>query len=117
MISYLEFLDSEAEELRYYLDGGETTEADYRLGKDRLDILREYAIRIARKRGVDSVPDLYVVRTEDLTQVLPSGLPALKGKRSGDRIDDVWIFHGSVRKSAVFYVLERTDSIGRAPAF
>jgi hypothetical protein len=115
LISYLEFLDSEAAELRYYLDGHEIAESDYRLGKDRLDLLREYAVRIARKRALDTVPDLYVVQAEDLTSIVPAGLPALKGKRSGDRVGDVWIFHGSVKRSAMFYILERTDSIKRAP--
>jgi hypothetical protein len=116
MIAYLEFLDSEAAELRYYLDGHEMAEGDYRIAKDKLDVTREFAVRIVRKRGVDAVPDLYVVRGDELTQIVPAGLAALKGKRPGTQLDDVWIFHGTSRKSDLFYVLERTDAIRRAPA-
>jgi hypothetical protein len=114
--SYLEFLDSEAAELRYYLDGGEMPPAEYRVAKDRLDVTREFAVRLARQRADDLVPELLVLKASELTQVLPEGLAALKGKRAGATIDDVWTFHGSARKSELFYVLERTASIAKAPS-
>jgi hypothetical protein len=50
-----------------------------------------------------------------LTQILPEGIAAVKGKKAGTEIDSVWIFHGTSRRSDVFYVLERTDAIRRAP--
>jgi hypothetical protein len=115
MVAYLEFLDSEAAELKYYLDGNEMPAADYRIAKDKLDIAREFAIRIVKKRAVDDVPELYVMREGELTQILPDGLVALKGKRAGTELDGVWIFHGTSRRSELFYILERIDSIRRAP--
>ena len=115
MVAYLEFLDSEAAELKYYLDGHEMQAADYRIAKDKLDIAREFAIRIVKKRAVDLVPELYVMRESELTQILPDGLAALKGKRAGAELDGVWIFHGTSRRSDLFYILERMDSIRRAP--
>jgi hypothetical protein len=116
MQAYMGFLEGEQEELEHLYDVGEVPASEYRLAKDRLAATREAALRVGRTRRDDVVPDLYVLVESELTQVLPEGSAALRGKRAGSAVDADWMYHGTIRKGRVFYVLERTGGIGRDPA-
>jgi hypothetical protein len=108
MTAYIGFIEAEQAELQHLFDEGEVPADEYRVAKDRLAATLEAALRVGRSRDEDVVPDLYVLRETELTQVLPTGTAALKGKRPGDHVDESWIFHGKIRKREVFYILERT---------
>ena len=114
MLAYMGFIDGEEAELKHLFDVGEVPASDYRVSRDRLAVMREAALRIARTRDEDVVPDLYILRDSELTQVLPTGVAAVRGKRAGTMIDDVWMYHGTIRRGEVFHVLERTAALGRA---
>jgi hypothetical protein len=114
MVAYMGFIDGEEAELKHLYEVGEVPPDDYRVQRDRLAVMREAALRVARSRGDDVVPDLYILRDSELTQVLPTGVAAVRGKRAGAMIDDVWMYHGTIRRGEVFYVLERTLALGRA---
>jgi hypothetical protein len=115
MTAYLGFIDDEEAELRYHLENDEISAAEYRLASSRLAVTRQAALRIARQRNEDIVPDLYVLQASELTQILPSGEAAVRGKQSGAHLDETWIYHGTNRRGLVFHVLERVGSIRRAP--
>jgi hypothetical protein len=111
MTAYVGFIEAEQEELKHLFEAGEVPSDEYRLERNRLAARLEAALRVARGRGTDAVPDLYVLRADEITQVLPDGVVALKGKRSGDAIDDAWTYHGTIRKGDLFYILERRDKL------
>jgi hypothetical protein len=108
------FLDAELAELTHLHDAGDVPPADFRISRDRLAATREAALRIARARHEDRVPDLYVLVDKELTQILPAGAAAIRGRKVGDRVGDDFIFHGRIRKSVSFNILERTGGIPRA---
>ncbi len=114
MTEFMTFLDAELAELTHLHDAGDVPAADFRVSRDRLAATREAAIRIARARNDDRVPDLYVLVDKELTQILPSGAAAIRGKKAGDRVGDDFIFHGRIRRSVSFNILERTGGIPRA---
>jgi hypothetical protein len=116
MTAYMGFIASEEAELTALYQGGEVPPADYRVSLDRLVVTRQAALRIARDRNDDVVPDLYILRESELTQVLQNGIDALKGVKPGDRISADWVYHGKIRRGSVFYILERTGGISHAPA-
>jgi hypothetical protein len=112
MQAYMGFLDAEEAELKHLFDVGEVPPADYRLQNDRLIVTRVAALRVERPRGNDIVPDLYVLVGTELTQILPAGVDAVRGKRAGTRLDENWMYHGTIRRGEVFYILERVGGIG-----
>ena len=116
MTAYMGFISNEEAELTALYKGGEVPVDDYRVSLDRLIVTRQAALRIARDRNDDVVPDLYILRESELTQVLPNGIDALKGLKPGDKISSDWLYHGKIRRASVFYVLERTGGISHAPA-
>lgn len=110
MTAFLGFLDSEEAELQHLYDVGEVPEDDYRLSADRLATMRIAALRLAKSRDEDFRPDLYVLIAGELTQIFQNGVEALKGKRTGDVVEENWIYHGKIRHGSVFFVLERVGS-------
>lgn len=115
MTAYMGFIDAEEAELKHLFDVGEVPPPEYKVSRDRLLALREAALRVSAERGDDVVPDLYILRASELTQVLPEGLAAVKGKKTGSRIGDDWLYHGRIRKGEDFYILERIGGISRDP--
>ena len=117
LAAFLGFIEDEEEELQFQLQNDEITPAEYRLSKARLGVTREAVLRIARGRKEGAVPELHVLLASELGQVLPEGLDALRGKKPGDRVSEVWRYHGSVSRGQTFYILERTETLGPARAF
>lgn len=117
MTEYMTFLDAELAELSHLHEVGEVSAKDFRLSRDRLDATREAAIRLARSRDEDRVPDLYLLVDRELTQILPAGVSAVRGKKVGDAVGDDFIFHGRIRRSVSFNILERTGNIRRASPY
>ena len=116
MQAYMGFIDAEEAELKHLFDVGEVPPTDYRLSRDRLVVTRDAALRVARSRKADAVPDLYILLESELTQVLPTGVAAVRGKRPGTKLDANWMYHGTIRHDEVFYVLERVGGIGHEDA-
>lgn len=117
MQAYLGFIDTEEAELQHLFEEGEVPADDYKRSRDRLHATKAAALRVVGERGGDTVPDLYVLRASELTQVLSSGMAAIRGKRAGERIDEDWLYHGTIRRGDLFYVLERTTAIGRDTSY
>lgn len=117
MTEFMTFLDAELAELTHLHEAGDVPAADFRLSRDRLAATREAALRIARARNDDRVPDLYVLVDKELTQILPAGVAAIRGKKAGDRVGDDFVFHGRIRRSVSFNILERTGGIPRAAPY
>ena len=115
MQAYMGFIDAEEAELKHLYDVGEVPPADYRLQLDRLVVTREAALRVERSRANDVVPDLYILIESELTQILPAGVAAVRGKRAGVKLDDVWMYHGTIRRGETFYILERVGGLGHEP--
>lgn len=110
---YMGFIDDEEAEVQHLFEEGEVSKEDYKETRDRLAATRMAVLRVARERAEDIVPELYVLRAGELTQVLPTGLSAIRGKRAGQQIDADWLYHGTIRHGDLFYVLERTSTIER----
>ena len=117
MTEFLTFLDAELAELLHLHEAGEVPAADFRMSRDRLSVTREAALRIARSRNDDHVPDLYVLADSELKQILPTGVAAIRGKKAGDRVDADFVFHGRIRRRVSFNILERTAGIKRATPY
>jgi hypothetical protein len=118
MHAYMGFLEDEEAELEHLHDVGEVSDGDFRATRNKLAATRVAALRIAAARRDDVVPELYVLRESELTQVLPEGIAGLRGKRVGAMVDDDWLYHGTIRKGDLFYVLERIQTrIERARPF
>lgn len=117
MKAYMGYIDAEEAELKHLFDVGEVTPADYQVSRARLDVMRQASLRVARSRGDDVVPELDILLESELKTILPQGIAALRGKRAGDMIGDDWRYHGTIRKVQTFYVLERTNRIGRDTSF
>jgi hypothetical protein len=113
MKAYMGYLDAEEAELKHLYDVGEVTPADFEVSHARLEAMRLASVRVARSRGDDVVPELDILLSSELKTVLPEGIAALRGKRAGDSIGDAWRYHGTIRVKLTFYVLERTNRIGR----
>lgn len=82
MTEFMTFLDAELAELTHLHDAGDVPPADFRVSRDRLAATREAALRIARARHEDRVPDLYVLVDKELTQILPAGAAAIREGKS-----------------------------------
>jgi hypothetical protein len=111
--AHLGFLSDELDELAYQLARGEIAREEYLKSRARIEISRETVLRLARSRGEDVVPELHVLTEPDLTELFVGGKAALAGARPGDVVQGVWLYHGRVRREAVFYVVERVGRIER----
>jgi hypothetical protein len=116
LAAYLGYIQDEEDELEYQLENDEINTTDYRISRNRLSVTRDAVLRIAKGRADAAVPELHVLLATEITQVLADGLDAVRGKRPGDRLNDMWIYHGTVARGQVFHVFERTGALGPARA-
>jgi hypothetical protein len=105
--SFLDFMRHEDDELEFQIQHGEITRRDYVRAKNRHAIQRQTVLNIVKETGADVVPDLYVVTTAELSQLIEGGARALRGVKRGDIIKNKWRYHGSLSKGEVFYIFER----------
>lgn len=105
--AFLEFLRQEEEELEYQITHDEISRKDYTRAKNRISIMRQTVEEIARKTGKDIVPELHVVTTSELSQVLDGGMKSLRGVRPGTVVEERWRYVGRATKGEIYYIFER----------
>lgn len=105
--AFLDFIRQEEEELEYQISHQEIPRKDYVRAKNRFSIMRQAVLDIAHKTGKDIVPELQVVTTAELYQVLDGGLKSLRGIKVGGIVEERWRYLGRVTKGEVYYIFER----------
>jgi len=109
--SFLELMRHEEDELEYQILHHEISRPHYARAKSRIAIHRQAVLDIVRQTGEDVVPELHVVTTTELDQLIEEGTRALKGIKRGGIINNKWRYIGSVTKGQVFYIFERIQKL------
>jgi hypothetical protein len=107
MKSFLELMQVEENELEYQIQHGEISRREYTRSKNRIAVMRQTAVNIARESGEDRVPELHVVVASEVDQIVDGGAGALKGVKAGTIIEGTWRYIGTVTRGEAFYVFER----------
>jgi hypothetical protein len=105
--SYLDFLRGEEEELNFQIRRQEITRKAYQRAKSKVAILRQAVLRIYDETGVDNVPELHVVASDELDQLIEDGAALLKDLKPGAVIGEKWRYVGPVTRGEPFHVFER----------
>ena len=105
--AFLELMRQEEVELDFQIRHEEISRKEYGRSKNRIAVLRQTVIGMARETGEDRVPELHVVVATELDQILDGGTRALKGLKPGAIIEGKLRYLGSVMRSESFYVFER----------
>lgn len=105
--SFLSFLEQEEDELRFHVDRSEITRKEYTISMNRIAVLRSAVLAFVKKTGKDRVPQYHVVTADELDQLVPEGVEALKGAKPGAAISERWRYVGTATRGGRFYILER----------
>lgn len=105
--SFLDFLRDEEAELEFQIRHNEISRKEYTRAKNRIAILRQTVLDIAKKTGEDHIPEIYVVPAENLDQYIEEGINALKGVKPGGVIAEKWLYMGKVVRGEPYYIFER----------
>lgn len=105
--AFLDFLRQEEEELEFQISHEEISRKDYVRAKNRFAIMRQTVLDIAHKTGKDVVPELQVVTTAELYQVLDGGMKSLRGIKPGSVVEERWRYLGRATKGEIYYIFER----------
>lgn len=105
--SFLEWMRHEEEELEFQIKHNEISRREYIRSKTQLAIHRQTVLDLVRESGRDKVPELHVVATSELDQLIEDGTSAIKNIERGDIIKNKWRYLGSVHRGEIFYIFER----------
>jgi hypothetical protein len=105
--SFLDLMRHEEDELEFQIKHNEISRRDYIRSKTQIAIHRQTVLDLVKETGKDVVPELHVVPTSELDQLIEDGTRAIKGLKRGDQIGDKWRYLGSVQRGETFYILER----------
>jgi hypothetical protein len=105
--SFLDLMRHEEDELEFQIKHNEIPRRQYVRAKTKISIHRQAVLDTVKETGKDYVPELYVVATSELDQLIEDGIRALKGIKRGDIIETKWRYLGSVHRGETFYILER----------
>jgi hypothetical protein len=105
--AFLDLMRQEEVELDFMIKNKEITRREFLRSRDKIAILRQTVLEMAKQTGVDHVPELYVKAAPEVGQLIEDGLKALKGIKRGEVIKQKWRYLGSVSKAEVFYIFER----------
>jgi hypothetical protein len=107
--AFLELMRQEESELEYQIAHEEISRTDFVRSKNRIAIMRQTVMERLQETRQDRVPELHVVVSTEVEQLLDGGIKALKSAKPGDQIDGKWLFIGSTTRGEVFYILERLE--------
>lgn len=105
--SFLDLMRHEEDELEFQIRNNEISRREYLRSKTQIAIHRQTVLDLVKETGKDYVPELHVVATSELDQLIEDGSKAIKGIKRGDVIRDKWRYLGSVHKGETFYIFER----------
>jgi hypothetical protein len=105
--AFLDFIRQEEEELEFQISHEEISRKDYVRAKNRFSVMRQTVLDIVHKTGKDIVPELQVVTTAEIYQVLDGGIKSLRGIKPGGIVEEKWRYLGRATKGEVFYIFER----------
>ncbi|MCI0488608.1 MAG: hypothetical protein L0229_18630, partial [Blastocatellia bacterium] len=99
------------EELEFLFKQNEMTRKAYTRAKNKIDILRQTVLNLVKETGEDRVPELHVVSSSEIYQLIEDGEKALRGVKAGDVIQKKWIYRGRVARGEVYYIFERLSPV------
>lgn len=105
--AFLDLMRQEEVELEFQIKHNEINRRDYVRSMNKIEILRQTVLDLAKQTGVDHVPEFYVKAASEVSQLIEDGLKALKGIKRGDLVNQKWRYVGSVSKGETFYIFER----------
>ena len=109
--SFLDLMRHEEDELEYQILHNEISRPHYVRAKSRIAIHRQAVLNIVKETGADVVPELHVVTTAELDELIEQGARALRGVKRDDLINGKWRYLGSATKGQVFYIFERIQKL------
>jgi hypothetical protein len=112
--SFLELCHHEEVELDYQIKHNEISRKDYQRSKNRIAIQRQMVLKRVEESGEDLVPDLHVVTTDEISQLIEDGLKAVKGIKVGQVIARKWKYLGTANRHEVYYIFERVPDLSNA---
>ncbi len=104
---FLRLMQHEENELEFQIQHNEISRKDYTRAKHRITLMRETVLDIVRKSGADIVPELHIVTSAELDQVLDGGLKSLRGVKAGSIVEERWRYLGRATRGEIFYIFER----------
>jgi hypothetical protein len=105
--SFLDLMRHEEDELEFQIKHSEITRKEYVRSKNRIAIHRQTVLNLVKETSQDYVPELHVVASAEVDQLIEDGTAALKGIKHGDVIKEKWRYLGSANRGEVFYIFER----------
>lgn len=105
--SFLDLMRHEEDELEFQIRHNEISRREYVRSKTQIAIHRQTVLDLVKETGKDYVPELHVVATSELDQLIEDGTRLMKGIKRGDMIGNKWRYLGSVHRGETFYIFER----------
>ncbi|HXG64266.1 MAG TPA: hypothetical protein VNO70_04105 [Blastocatellia bacterium] len=105
--AYINYLRDEEAELEFQIRHNEISRKEYTRARNRIAILRQTVLDIAKKTGEDRVPEIYVIPAATLDQYIEEGMKALKGVKPGGIVAERWLYIGRVVRGEPYYIFER----------
>ena len=105
--SFLELMRHEEDELEFQIKHNEISRRDYLRSKTQIAIHRQTVLDLVKESGEDNVPELHVVTTSEVDQLIEDGTNLLKTIKLGEQIGTKWRYLGSVHRGEIFYIFER----------
>ena len=105
--AFLELMHQEEVELDFQIRHDEISRREHVRSMNRIAVLRQTVLSMARETGEDRVPELNVVVAAELDQIVDGGGRMLKGVKPGTIIEGKWRYLGSVIRGEAFYACGR----------
>jgi hypothetical protein len=105
--SFLQLMRHEEDELEFQIKHNEISRRDYARSMAQIAIHRQTVLDLVKETGEDNVPELHVVTTAEVDQLIEDGTRLLKTIKRGELIGTKWRYLGSVHRGEVFYIFER----------
>jgi hypothetical protein len=109
--AFLDLCRHEEKELEFQIAHHEISRKDYVRSKNRIAIQRQMVLKFVKESAADIVPDLHVVTTAEVGQLIEEGMQALRAAKPGAIIGKKWRYHGSVNRGEAYYILERLKDL------
>ena len=105
--AFIELMRQEEIELDFQIRHNEISRREYVRSRNRITVLRQTVLNMARETGEDRVSELNVVVAAEVDQIVDGGIRMLRGMKPGTVIEGKWRYLGSVIRGETFYAFER----------
>jgi hypothetical protein len=113
MTAYLGYLNNEQEVVDDRASRREITAAYYRRNSNRIQALREMAMRLVRESNNDYVPELEAVTADEMRTIFERP-PKVTAFRQNEIISNKFRYLGAVHSGDTFYLFARLDPYEQA---